>query len=216
MQRARKSKRRWDAKNFWLLTMVMPGAIWLLLIRYLPMLGVIISFKDYKAQKPNTFWNNLIKSKWVGLDIFKFLKSPATATRTNTQKSGECLIATQSYAYGYEYSADVLDRGIEVAFVPCTEPYVDTTAAQYALALDAGALDPETTLPDYLAALDAAGMPDLPGRRQRPAGRLHGREVIGFIEQNRPGPRVRAGLTLQVTIQSEKLEFDGLTPREKG
>ena len=33
-----------------------------------------------------------------------------------------------------------------------------TVAAQYALALDAGALDPETTLPDFLAALDAAGM----------------------------------------------------------
>ena len=31
-------------------------------------------------------------------------------------------------------------------------------AAQYALALDAGALDPETALPDFLAALDAAGM----------------------------------------------------------
>ena len=33
-----------------------------------------------------------------------------------------------------------------------------TVAAQYALALDAGALDPETSLPDFLAALDAAGM----------------------------------------------------------
>ena len=80
MQRARNSKRRWDAKNFWLLTMVMPGAIWLLLIRYLPMLGVVIAFKNYKAQKPNTFWNNLIKSDWVGLKNFQFLSSPATAT----------------------------------------------------------------------------------------------------------------------------------------
>ena len=33
-----------------------------------------------------------------------------------------------------------------------------TVAAQYALALDAGAIDPESTLPDFLAALDAAGM----------------------------------------------------------
>ena len=75
-----KAKRRWSWKNFWLLTMTLPGAVWLLLIRYLPMLGVIISFKDYKAQKPNTFWNNLIKSEWVGLKNFQFLKSPSTAT----------------------------------------------------------------------------------------------------------------------------------------
>ena len=49
-----------------------PGATWLLLIRYLPMLGVVISFKNYRAQKPNTFWNNLIKSEWVGLKNFEF------------------------------------------------------------------------------------------------------------------------------------------------
>ena len=54
-------------------------------------------------------------------------------TRTNAQKTGDYLIGTQSYAYGYEVSADVLDRGIEVAFVPCTEPYVDTTASQGAM-----------------------------------------------------------------------------------
>ena len=54
-------------------------------------------------------------------------------TRTNTQKTGEYLIGTQSYAFGYEYSADVLDRGIKVAFVPCTDPYVDTTASQGAM-----------------------------------------------------------------------------------
>ena len=75
-----RKKRRWSRKDFWLVTMTLPGAIWLLLIRYLPMLGVVISFKDYKAQKPNTFWNNLIKSRWVGLKNFGFLKSPATLT----------------------------------------------------------------------------------------------------------------------------------------
>lgn len=62
-------------KNLWLLTMVAPGAIWLLLLRYLPMFGVLIAFKQYRAFKPNTFWNNIIKSKWVGLDNFSFLNS---------------------------------------------------------------------------------------------------------------------------------------------
>ncbi len=53
-------------------------------------------------------------------------------TRTNTQLKGEYLIGTQSYALGYEHQASE-ERGIEVAFVPCTEPYVDTTASQGAM-----------------------------------------------------------------------------------
>ena len=66
-------------KNFWLDTMVAPGAIWLLLVRYLPMFGIVLAFKNYKAQRPNTFWNNILKSKWVGLENFQFLNSPDTA-----------------------------------------------------------------------------------------------------------------------------------------
>ncbi len=66
-------------KNFWLDTMVLPGTIWLLLIRYLPMFGIVLAFKNYKAQRPNTFWNNILKSDWVGLKNFEFLKSPDTA-----------------------------------------------------------------------------------------------------------------------------------------
>ena len=54
-------------------------------------------------------------------------------TRTNTQKEAAYLIGTQSYACGYEYSAEVLDRGIEVQFIPCTDPYVDTTVSQGAM-----------------------------------------------------------------------------------
>ena len=53
--------------------------------------------------------------------------------RTNHQKEASYLIGTQSYAYGYEYSADVLSRGVEVTFLPCTDPYVDTTASQGAM-----------------------------------------------------------------------------------
>ena len=35
-------------KTFWLTTMMLPAAIWLLLIRYLPMFGIMMSFLDYK------------------------------------------------------------------------------------------------------------------------------------------------------------------------
>lgn len=61
-------------KTLMLLTMVAPGAIWLLLLRYLPMGGIILAFKNYKIYpKDPTFLNNLIHSKWVSLDNFKFL-----------------------------------------------------------------------------------------------------------------------------------------------
>ena len=36
-------------KNLWLTTMVLPGAVWLLLIRYLPMFGIVLALKDYRA-----------------------------------------------------------------------------------------------------------------------------------------------------------------------
>ena len=61
-------------KTLMLLTMVAPGALWLLLLRYLPMGSIILAFKNYKIYpKDPTFLNNLIHSKWVGLDNFKFL-----------------------------------------------------------------------------------------------------------------------------------------------
>ena len=84
MQQTRKPKRVPDLrasgrfskakKTLMLLSMVAPGALWLLLLRYLPMGGIILAFKNYKIYpKDPTFLNNLIHSNWVGLDNFKFL-----------------------------------------------------------------------------------------------------------------------------------------------
>ena len=61
-------------KTFMLTTMVLPGAIWLLLLRYLPMFGIVMAFQDYKFYTKNpTFINNIIHSKFVGLKNIKFL-----------------------------------------------------------------------------------------------------------------------------------------------
>lgn len=60
------------------------------------------------------------------------VKETSNDTRTNAQLTGDYLIGTQSYALGYEYQASQ-ERGIHVEFVPCTEPYVDTTASQGAM-----------------------------------------------------------------------------------
>lgn len=61
-------------KTMMLLSMVAPGAIWLILLRYIPMVGIILAFKDYKIYAKNpTFMNNLIHSKWCGFNNFKFM-----------------------------------------------------------------------------------------------------------------------------------------------
>ena len=70
------------SKTLILLSMALPGAIWFLLLRYLPMAGVILAFKDYKVYtKAPSFWNNMMHSKWVGLDNFKFLFSTPDSWR---------------------------------------------------------------------------------------------------------------------------------------
>ena len=54
--------------------MVAPAAIWLLLLRYLPMGGIILAFKNYKINPRNpSFISNLLSSKWVGFKNFEFL-----------------------------------------------------------------------------------------------------------------------------------------------
>lgn len=61
-------------KNLLFLTMVLPGAVWFLLLRYMPMAGIVLAFKDYKVYPENpTFWNNLVHSEWTGFSNFKFL-----------------------------------------------------------------------------------------------------------------------------------------------
>lgn len=70
--KARKSAQR--KKTLLLISMTLPGAIWLLLLRYLPMFGLVMAFKDYRIYSPNpTFYNNLKHSEWVGIDKFKFI-----------------------------------------------------------------------------------------------------------------------------------------------
>lgn len=56
----------------------------------------------------------------------------ANDTRVAKQLTGEYLIGTQSYALGYEVQA-TNERGFEVAMVPCTPAYVDTTSSQGAM-----------------------------------------------------------------------------------
>ncbi|MBP5152983.1 MAG: sugar ABC transporter permease [Lachnospiraceae bacterium] len=54
--------------------MVAPIAIWLVLLRYIPMAGIVLAFKKYKVYPPApSLINNIVHSEWVGLGNFKFL-----------------------------------------------------------------------------------------------------------------------------------------------
>ena len=65
---------RSGSKTFWLTTMMLPVTVWLLLIRYLPMFGIVMSFLDYKLPTRKVpFPLNLLQSPWVGLKNFQFL-----------------------------------------------------------------------------------------------------------------------------------------------
>ena len=67
----------------------------------------------------------------------------ANDARTNIQNEGAYLIGTQVYSNGYEIQASA-ERGYEVAMIPCTEPYSDTTSAQGALmAVSTASKNPE-------------------------------------------------------------------------
>ena len=62
--------------------MMLPGALWLLVIRYIPMLGIVIAFQDYRSYPPNpTLINNILNSRWVGLDNFQFMFASADTWR---------------------------------------------------------------------------------------------------------------------------------------
>lgn len=53
--------------TFTLLTMALPGILFLLVFAYLPMIGLVIAFKDYR------FADGILGSQWVGLENFRFL-----------------------------------------------------------------------------------------------------------------------------------------------
>ena len=61
-------------KTIALTFMMLPGAIWLLILRYLPMGGLVIAFQDYRPFPQNpTFINNILNSRFVGFDNFRFI-----------------------------------------------------------------------------------------------------------------------------------------------
>lgn len=74
--------------------MALPGVIMLLVFAYLPMIGLVIAFKNYR------FADGLLGSAWVGLDNFRFLFGADAALRVtrNTLLMNSLFIATGTAA----------------------------------------------------------------------------------------------------------------------
>ncbi|MCR6109482.1 sugar ABC transporter permease [Bacillus sp. A301a_S52] len=73
MQRLKKFGKNVYDNRIWLL-MIMPGFIWLLVMKYLPMFGQVMAFKDFRFH-PDGFFASVYHSEWIGFDNFRFLFS---------------------------------------------------------------------------------------------------------------------------------------------
>src|SRR3954453_5560656 len=71
---AARLRRAWN-RNGVLLLMALPGIIQIFIFAYLPMPGLILAFKNYRA--PQGIWG----SDWVGFKNFEFLFSTGDAWR---------------------------------------------------------------------------------------------------------------------------------------
>ncbi|MCF0146873.1 MAG: sugar ABC transporter permease [Clostridium sp.] len=74
-KRKSKFKKLKDNREFLLLTL--PGTLWFLIFAYLPMIGIVIAFKNWRIN--GGFIESLIRSKWVGLSNFRFLFNSSDA-----------------------------------------------------------------------------------------------------------------------------------------
>ncbi|MEN9946922.1 MAG: hypothetical protein RLZZ293_1308 [Pseudomonadota bacterium] len=66
------------ATDWALLLLVLPGFIWFFFLKYLPMAGILLAFKQFHYSQGG-FFNSFWYSPWVGLDNFKFLFSSQNA-----------------------------------------------------------------------------------------------------------------------------------------
>jgi len=61
-------------KNVLYFLMLLPALIWFMLLSYLPMLGLVLAFKQFHFYRGG-FFHSLYKSKWVGFENFTYLFS---------------------------------------------------------------------------------------------------------------------------------------------
>jgi len=61
-------------KTIGITLMMLPGAIWIIILRYVPMGGIVMAFQNYRPHPPNpTLFRNIINSDFIGIDNFRFI-----------------------------------------------------------------------------------------------------------------------------------------------
>jgi putative aldouronate transport system permease protein len=69
-----------NKKMLTITVMMLPGAVWLFLLRYLPMFGIVLAFQDYKIFRQNpSVINNILHSPFNGLENFRFITASSDA-----------------------------------------------------------------------------------------------------------------------------------------
>lgn len=58
--------------NYQLILLGLPGLIWFFIFSYLPLIGNVIAFKNFRIY-PGGFLSSLFKSEWVGFENFGFM-----------------------------------------------------------------------------------------------------------------------------------------------
>ena len=72
-----KKRRKWK-QNIPLLIMTLPGLLWLIFFYYIPVLGNVVAFKQFRFSKGG-FVQSILDSKWVGFANFNYLFSSSKA-----------------------------------------------------------------------------------------------------------------------------------------
>ena len=85
------------------LFMVLPGVIWLILFFYIPVLGNVVAFKNFKLSSEG-FLHSVLTSEWVGLKNFQFLfnsKDAFTITRNTVLYNSGFIILGLIFSVGF-------------------------------------------------------------------------------------------------------------------
>jgi ABC-type polysaccharide transport system permease subunit len=94
-------------ENRAMLFMTIPGVLVLLAFSYLPMAGVLIAFKNYRAA------DGIFNSAWVGLKNFDFLFSSGTAWRI----TWNTLFLNSAFTKRSQTTQPLVDRFLSIGFV---------------------------------------------------------------------------------------------------
>ncbi|HEY8422093.1 MAG TPA: ABC transporter permease subunit [Thermoclostridium sp.] len=81
-------------KDFYLYLMILPGLIYIIIFKYLPIYGVSIAFKDYKVTQ------SILDAQWVGFDNFVNLFSRANFIRA---LKNNIIISVAKLVFGFPF-----------------------------------------------------------------------------------------------------------------